>query len=115
MFNFTYQYQFGLLFVSTLCTLAIAGCWISDNRGEPTEEAVPAVRVGAVASADEDVQSNRVEHSDETTPDDEIAPPSGVEHTGAATPADEATSPSSMGGPTEESLPPRDTYPLRCG
>ncbi len=92
-----YAYSSGVLFVSALLALVLAGCWISDNRGEPTEEAAPAVRVGAVASADEDVQSSRVEHSNETTPADEAAPPSGVEHTGAATPADEATSPSSMG------------------
>ncbi len=56
-----------------------------------------AVRIGAVASADEDVQSNRAEHLDETRLADEIAPSSGIEHTGAATPTDEATSPSSMG------------------
>ena len=67
------------------------------NQDDPTGEAAPAVRIGAVAVADEAVQSNRVEHSDETTPDDEIAHPSGVDHTGAATPAREAASPSSMG------------------
>ena len=77
--------------------IAVIGLSIACGDQDKTASSNGAVRVGAVASADEAVQSNRVERSDETTPDDEIAPSNGVEQSGAATPADESASPSSTG------------------
>ena len=91
--------------------IAVIVLLIACGNQDETESCNGAVRIGAVASADEDVQSNRVEHSDETTPDDEIAPSSGAEQTGAATPADEAESPSSTGEAHGGLLSPKGRIP----
>ncbi len=73
--------------------IAVIGLLFSCGEQDKAASSNGAVRIGAVASADEDVQSNRVEQLNETTPADEAAPPSGVEHTGAATLADDAAPP----------------------
>ena len=89
-----------------LGTLALvgAGCWITDNQGEPTQgsEIAPTGKRAPIdqveysrktAPAGETASSNRVEHLDETTPADEAASPSRVEHSGAAASAGEDAPP----------------------
>ena len=101
------KYLSGPLLLFALCPLVVAGCWRSDNHGEPghisetaatgisapvdqvehsgktapageTASSNEAMRVGAVAPTSEIASSSRVEHWDETTPADEAAPPSNM-------------------------------------
>ena len=101
------SWRFHAVVAVILGTLALvgAGCWITDNQGEPTQgsEIAPTGKRAPIdqveysrktAPAGETASSNRVEHLDETTPADEAAPPSRVEHSSEAASAGEDAPPS---------------------